>query len=253
MKKTRHLNAISNKFAFTTDTRMNDFDNSFYERTEALIGHDGIAKLSRARVAVFGIGGVGSYAFEALVRSGVGRIIVVDADTVEASNCNRQLIATQSTIGTPKVDCAIRRAYDINPGCVIESHRIFIAPENIYDLLRSEITHAIDAIDSIESKIALIHALLQKGIPFVSCMGGAQRLDPSKIRISDISKTFGCPHAKSVRRRLRSIGIEHGVRCVYSTETPAIRTHNMLGSISYIPGIIGLTAAGIIINDILYE
>ncbi len=232
---------------------MNDFKNPFYERTEALIGASGITRLALARVAVFGIGGVGSYAFEALVRAGVGTLIIIDTDVVEESNCNRQLIALRSTIGTPKVDCAIQRAYDINPNCAIESHRIFVAPENINDFLSSEITHAIDAIDSIESKIALIHALWERNIPFVSCMGGAQRLDPSKIRISDISETFACPHAKSVRRRLRSIGIEHGVRCVYSTETPVIRTHDMLGSISYIPGIIGLTAAGIIINDILHN
>ncbi len=235
----------------STVADMDDFENSFYSRTKAILGADGISRLFRARVAVFGIGGVGSYAFEALVRAGVGTLIIVDADIVEESNCNRQLIALQSTIGIPKVDAAARRAHDINPHCVIENHTLFINPENINSLLEMEITHAIDAIDSIESKIALIQALRQQDIPFVSCMGGAQRLDPTKIKVSDISDTFGCPHAKSIRRRLRAIGIEKGIRCVYSTETPVRKSHNTHGSISYIPGIIGLTAAGIIINDIV--
>lgn len=241
------------QFIFMLNHHMNNFENSFHGRTKALVGADGISRLARARVALFGIGGVGSYAFEALVRAGVGTIIIVDADAVEESNCNRQLIALQSNIGTPKVDAAARRAHDINPNCTIETHRIFITPENIPDLLNARITHAIDAIDSIEPKIALIQALHNQGIFFVSCMGGAQRLDPTKIKVSDIADTFGCPHAKSIRRRLRTIGITEGVRCVYSIESPAVRKEHSLGSISYIPGIIGLTAAGIIINDILHK
>lgn len=253
-KNQLHVSCFCNIIRFfRPDIYMNEYNTPFYERTKALLGADGISRLARARVAVFGIGGVGSYSFEALVRAGVGNLIIIDADVVEESNCNRQLIALQSTIGIPKVDVAIRRAHDINPNCVIENHKLFINAENINPLFKMEFTHAIDAIDSNESKIALIRALLQRKIAFVACMGGAQRLDPTKVRISDIANTFGCPHAKSIRRRLRAIGIEKGVRCVYSTETPAVRSHNTLGSISYIPGIIGLTAAGIIINDILHN
>ncbi len=230
---------------------MEDFEQPFWDRTKALVGADGAAKLERAHVAVFGIGGVGSYAFEALVRAGIGRICIVDSDAVEGSNCNRQIIALQSTVGHAKVDVAAKRAHDINPNSNIECHQIFLSPENIDMFFNSGFTHAIDAIDSIESKIALIQSLKERRVSFVSCMGGAQRLDPTKIRCADISETFGCPHAKSVRRRLRALGITQGVRSVFSIEQPQPACKEKLGSISYIPGIIGLTAAGIIINDIL--
>lgn len=230
---------------------MINFSNPFYDRTKALVGADGVELLAQSCVAVFGIGGVGSYAFEALVRAGVGRLIIIDADAVEESNCNRQLIALKSTQGKAKVDVAASRAHDIHPECDVTALRVFISPENIDSYIHLGFTHAIDAIDSIESKIALIRALKERNIPFVSCMGGAQRIDPTKIRVSDIAETFGCPHAKSIRKRLRAVGISRGVRCVFSSEHPTPATKEKLGSISYIPGIIGLTAAGIIINDIL--
>ncbi|MCX7678030.1 MAG: tRNA threonylcarbamoyladenosine dehydratase [Spirochaetes bacterium] len=241
-----------NKFRMRATGSINEglVNSLFYERTIALVGTEGMSSLSRACVAVFGIGGVGSYAFEALVRAGVGKLVIIDADEVEESNCNRQLIALKSTIGTAKVDVAAQRALDINPHCKVETHRTFITSENLH-LIKSKFTHAIDAIDSIESKISLIRFLKDHNIFFVSCMGGAQRLDPTKVRVADISRTFGCPHAKSVRRRLRTVGIEKGVRCVFSIEQPKGQDRKHRGSISYVPGIIGLTAAGIVILDIL--
>ncbi len=235
-----------------------------FSRTEILVGEEGIAHLRGASVAIAGLGGVGSYAAEAIVRAGVGRVLLIDCDSVEISNLNRQLIAMESTLGRPKVEVAAERFHDINPSAEIIALRETITPENVSALIPPEFDCVIDAIDTVASKIALLATLHARGASFVSCMGAASRLNPSGILVADIRDTAHCALARIVRKELRTRGIEHGVRCVYSQEylnrsveapvaadgSKAMKRRAQ-GSISYVPGIIGLTAAGLIVNDIL--
>ncbi len=234
-----------------------------HHRTRLLVGDEGTDRLKRAHVAVFGLGGVGSYAFEALVRSGIGKILAVDADTVMASNLNRQLVALQDTLGRPKVEVARERALAINPSVQVDARRVFVYANNIDDLLNADLDYAIDAIDTLEPKISLLIALQQRSIKTVSCMGAARRLDPCGIQVADISHTQGCPLARRVRRALRTAGIGQGIQCVYSKgpivpdrdESDTVPLKNgerrPFGSISYVPGLIGLTAAGIVIQHLV--
>ena len=229
-------------------------------RTEILIGKQGVDKLARAGVAVFGLGGVGSYALEALARAGVGRLYLFDYDRVSPSNANRQLLALQSTMGQDKVAVALERVRDINPSAAVYPGTVRLAEENINTTITPDIEYAIDAIDELAPKAALIITLVQKGIPFVSSMGAGSKLNPCGIKVADISKTSHCPLARAMRTRLKKAGITTGVRCVYSEEnlnavipnedddSPKAFTQ---GSISYVPAIFGLTAAGLIIQDII--
>ncbi len=227
-----------------------------FSRTRQLVGEDGMCRLRSATVVVCGLGGVGSYAFEALVRAGIGHIVAIDADTVEASNINRQLVALDNTVGQAKVEIVRQRAALIHPDGIITPIQARITPENADSLIPSGVGYGVDAIDSLDAKIALIRLFCARGIPFVSCMGAARRLDPTRIQVADIAATQYCPLAKRVRLALRACGIQRGVRCVYSSEPacaekePASASRSY-GSLSFIPGIIGLTAAGVIINDIL--
>ena len=246
---------------------MNNTEKSFYERTLILLGEEKVKRLKSAHIAIFGLGGVGSYALEALIRAGVGTITLVDCDRIEESNINRQLLANYSSIGKYKVDEAEERARNINPNIVIHKFALFVKKENIYEILKTGFHFAIDAIDTVESKIDLLAELYHKKIYMVSCMGAGMKLDPLCVKISDISKTHTCPLAKIIRTRLREKSIHHGITCVFSTESPMqkqmnnttnryipIDTHpnkQPIGSISYIPGIIGLTAAGTLIQHIL--
>ncbi len=231
-------------------------------RTEIIIGQEGITKLKNATVAVFGLGGVGGYSVEALARAGVGRLILVDYDTVAPSNINRQILSLQSTIGRYKTDVAAERIRDINSKTEIISIKTRLLPDNIADTIPWDYSsfYAIDAIDEIDSKVSLICELNKRGVPLVSSMGAGSRLSPAGVTISDISKTDYCPLARTLRKKLKDAGVTSGVRCIYSREN--LNTHateeigngitkKVQGSISYIPGIFGLTAAGIIINDIL--
>lgn len=229
-------------------------------RTEILIGADGIDKLRRSTVIIVGLGGVGGHAAEAIVRAGVGRIIIADYDTVATSNINRQILSLQPDMGRKKTDVAAERFREINPDVEIISYHERITPQNIEMLFpeSAERLYAIDAIDEIDSKVALIIELKKRGIPFISSMGAGSRLDPSLVRVDDISRTNYCPLARVIRKRLRLAGIKKGVRCIYSIENlnrfaePEPGTEKKRqGSISFMPGIFGLTAAGVIINDII--
>jgi len=229
-------------------------------RTEILISSDGVEKLRKATVMIIGLGGVGGHAAEAIVRAGAGKVIIADYDTVAPSNLNRQILSLSSNIGLKKTDAAAERFKNINPEINITSYSEHLSPDNI-GMIFPEYTdnlYAIDAIDEIDAKVALISELWKRGIPFVSSMGAGSRLNPSLVKIADISKTEHCPLARVIRKRLRLAGIEKGVRCIYSTENlnriaepDAEGEKRKQGSISFMPGIFGLTAAGVIINDII--
>jgi tRNA A37 threonylcarbamoyladenosine dehydratase len=228
-------------------------------RTEILIGEDRLNRLRTATVAIFGLGGVGGHAAEAIVRAGVGNVIIADYDRVTSSNINRQILSLESTMGIMKTEAAEQRFRDINPQLKIQTISSRITPDNIATIIEfKKPMYAIDAIDEIESKAALIKVFLNNNIPFVSSMGAGSRLDSSKIKIDDISKTHSCPLARIMRKKLKQEGIEKGVRCIFSTENlNKIKEpehsdgKRMQGSTSFIPGIFGLIAAGIIINDII--
>lgn len=228
-------------------------------RSEILIGQENLDKLRESTVAVFGLGGVGGYAAEAIARAGVGTMIIADYDHVTPSNINRQILSLSSNMGELKTEVAYKRIKDINPEIILIKISDRLTPGNISGLIPREIfLYAIDAIDEIESKTSLITELVNRNIPFVSSMGAGSRLDSSKIRIDDISGTEYCPLARIMRKQLKTAGIYKGVRCIYSTENlnkvrePESGTgKRMQGSISFIPGIFGLMAAGVIINDII--
>jgi len=245
-------------------------------RTELLIGSDGLETLRNKRVMICGIGGVGSYAAEALGRAGVGHITLVDFDDICLTNVNRQLHALTSTVGRPKVEAMAERLRDINPEAEVVAVKAFFSTENAAELLSPRPDYVLDAIDHFTAKIALITTCRDQDIPVISSMGAANKLDPTKIHVADISATRNCRMARSVRKLLRKAGIEQGVSVVYSTEghrelnpqaafcgTECIcpnrddqifRCDNrrvILGSISYIPSIFGLTMAGVVVNDLL--
>lgn len=232
----------------------------FSTRTEMLIGSEGVARLARSRVAVFGLGGVGSHAAEALARAGVGHLELIDADVVESSNINRQLPALHSTIGQPKVLVLKERFLDINPQIKITPRQEFYCPENGSQFLHSELDYVVDAIDTVSSKIDLIARCLAMSIPVISSMGTGNRLDPGAFRVADISTTSVCPLARVVRRGLRLKGIEKGVEVVYSVETP-LRPRELAGnprsgkrppgSISFVPAVAGFLLAGVVIRRLL--
>lgn len=240
---------------------------NFSERTITLLGEEKFTKLQSAHVAVFGLGGVGSYALEALVRAGIGTITIVDFDKIEESNINRQILATYPDIGKYKVDIAEKRMLKINPGITIHKFPTFVNSENISEIIQKGFHFSIDAIDTLSSKIDLLVSLHKEKIFTVSCMGAGMKLDPLSIRISDISKTHTCPLARNVRIELRKRGITNGITCVFSTEAPKQKQTNnnfndhitiinnvnkqIIGSISYVPGIFGLTSAGVLIKKIL--
>ncbi len=235
-----------------------DSNNEYFERfsrTSILIGHDKLRKLLRSTVCIAGLGGVGGYAFEAIVRAGIGTIYIIDFDIVDISNCNRQILATDSTLGIPKVDVAFQRAKDINPDIIIHKYNMHITPDNVANLFQSHFDFVIDAIDDVAAKAALIEYLHAHSIPFISCMGAAKALDPLSLRISDISKSQYCPLARVVRKRLKERNITKGVTCVYFHEERVKNRgysdkENVPGSLSYMPGIMGLAAAGFAIRHL---
>ena len=192
-----------------------------FSRTERLIGAAALEALTRAHIAVFGLGGVGSYAAEALVRSGVGALDLVDNDRIHASNMNRQLFALRSTEGAYKVDAAASRFADINPACRIVTHRLFFSPETAGAIDFSQFDYIIDAIDSVGSKIALVQAAHTFRVPIISCMGTGNKLNPAAFTVADVFETSVCPLARVMRRELRKRNIPQ-LKVVYSTETPAV-------------------------------
>lgn len=219
---------------------------SDFTRTIDLIGRPAFEKLQNSSVCVFGCGGVGSYVVEALARSGVGRITIVDNDVVDRSNINRQLIALSSTVGMPKAQAAAERVADINPDCVVTPVELFFDSEHTIPL---DFDYIADAIDSVPSKLFLIEEAAKRGVPVISAMGTGNKLNPSEFEVSDISKTAYCPLAKKMRCELRKRGINH-LKVVYSREEPAVRAVPP-ASISFVPGSAGLLMAGEIIKDLI--
>lgn len=226
----------------------------FLSRTELLLGSDGIERLKNAHVAVFGVGGVGGYVAEALVRSGVGEIDVIDNDTVSVSNINRQIIALHSTIGMYKVDAVRERALDINPNVKINCYRTFFMPDTADEFDFSKYTYVADAIDTVTGKIEIIMRAKAAGAAVISAMGAGNKLDPSRFEVEDIYKTSVCPLARVMRRELRARGIKD-LKVVYSKEE-AIKASESVGerrapaSIAFVPAAVGLVMAGEIIRDI---
>ena len=231
-----------------------------FSRTRMLLGDAAMDRLKRARVAVFGIGGVGGHVVEALTRSGVGALDLVDSDRVELSNLNRQIIATQGTLGMLKVDAAKARVLSINPDCQVQTHPIFFLPETADQFDFTQYDYVVDAIDTVTGKLQLIETAKAAAVPVISAMGAGNKLDPTAFRVADISETSVCPLARVMRRELRKRGIEH-VKVVYSTE-PALSPapadeetgrRSTPGSVAFVPAVAGLVLAGEVIKDLIKE
>ena len=244
-----------------------------FSRTELLIGKDGIEKLQNAKVAIFGIGGVGSFVVEGLVRAGIGNFILVDDDKVCLTNLNRQIIATRKTVGKLKVEVAKERILEINPNAHVEIYQEFFMP-NSKEILDNTVDYVIDAVDTVTAKIELVLRANRLNIPIISCMGTGNKLDPTKFEVTDIYKTSICPLAKVMRKELRARGIEK-LKVVYSKEEPikpdetlecscktgcicppgtvrkCTARNQVPGSISFVPSVAGLIVAGEVIKDII--
>ena len=229
-------------------------------RTEMLLGTRALERLQGARVAVFGLGGVGGYAVEALARSGVGSLDLIDNDTVSISNLNRQILATHSTVGMRKVDAARQRVLDINPECQVRTYPVFYTPETADSFDFTQYDYIVDAIDTVTGKLALVEHARAAGTPIICCMGTGNKLDASAFQVADISKTSMCPLARVMRRELAKRGIRH-LKVVYSQEealTPtgweeeaaALGKRQIPGSVAFVPGAAGLLLAGEVIRDL---
>lgn len=226
-----------------------------FSRTELLIGKENLEKLKNSKVAIFGIGGVGSFVLEALTRAGIGNFILVDKDNVDLSNLNRQIIATRKTVGKPKVEVAKERILEINPNAEVEIYKEFFMPET-EGILDSTISYVVDAIDTVTAKIELVKRAQELNIPIISSMGTGNKLDPTKFEVSDIYKTSVCPLAKVMRKELKARKIKK-LKVVYSKELPIKVARNeevikqIPGSISFVPSVAGLIIAGEVIKDII--
>lgn len=225
-----------------------------------LIGDAGVEKLHKSHVAVFGLGGVGSYTAEALARAGVGELTVVDSDTVSVTNINRQLYALNSTVGVKKTDVAAQRIKDINPDCIVHIIDGFYLPENAADFFVSHYDYIADAVDTVSAKLSLAAEAQRRGIPIVSCMGTGNKLDPTLFRVSDISQTSVCPLCRVMRRELKARGVK-SLRVVWSPEPPLTpgecaegsTRRAVPGSISFVPPVAGMIMAGEIVKNLIGE
>lgn len=234
-----------------------------FSRTELLLGKEAIKLLSQKRVAVFGVGGVGGHVVEALVRSGVGIIDIIDNDIISITNMNRQLIATHSTVGMDKVDVMEQRIHDINPDCIVNKHKCFFLPETQEQFDFSEYDYVVDAVDTVTAKIALVMACNETNTRIISCMGAGNKLDPTQFEVADIYKTSVCPLAKVMRRELRKRRIKK-LKVVYSKEEAILPIENedmfeemetsgkrsIPGSNAFVPSVAGLIIAGEVIKDL---
>ena len=232
---------------------------NWLERTELLIKEDGIEKLQTSNLLIIGLGGVGSFAAEFLARAGVGKMTIVDGDIVDITNINRQLPALHSTIGKSKVELVAQRLLDINPQLELVQINEFLTPERMEEVVDSQkFNYILDCIDSVTPKITLLLLAKRKRIKVVSCMGAGGKIDPAKVMVRDISKTYNCFLAKQVRKRLKKEHIDKGIRCVFSNEIQDEESLKMTdgtnykrsfyGTISYIPALFGLYAASEVIN-----
>ena len=234
--------------------------NEQFLRTAMLLGEDAVERLQKARVAVFGIGGVGGYTVEALARSGIGQLDLIDNDDVSRSNINRQILATHSTVGMPKVEAAKARVMDINPDCVVRTHQVFYTPETADQFDFRDYDYIVDAIDTVTGKLALVERAVAVNTPIICCMGTGNKLDASAFQVADISKTTMCPLARIMRKELGKRGIKH-LKVVYSQEealsptgweeeAAALGKRQIPGSVSFVPGAAGLILAGEVIKDL---
>ncbi len=233
-----------------------------FSRSELLVGSHGIDKLKNSFVAVFGVGGVGSYTVEALVRSGVGSIAIFDDDKVSVTNINRQLIATSKTIGMNKVEVMRDRILEINPQVNVEVNQVFYGPKNAdqYDL--SKYDYVVDAIDTVSSKLTLIEKAKEANTPIISSMGAGNKLDPTRFEVADIYMTSMCPLARAMRSELRKRGVD-SLKVVYSREPVLTPIENeeicppgrrqIPGSVSFVPSVAGLIVAGEVVKDLIYK
>ena len=227
-------------------------------RTELLIGEDGIEKLHNSKVIVFGIGGVGSFVVEALTRAGVGNLILVDNDTICISNLNRQIHATQATVGNVKVEAMKSRVLSINPNCKVEAKQEFITADNIQEIIPKDIDYVVDAIDTVTSKLALAEYCYKNDIKLIASMGTGNKIDPTQFRVTDVFKTKVCPLAKVMRAELRKRGVKK-LKVVYSEEIPMVpnkgravpsQKRQTPGSISFVPPVAGMIIGGEVIKDL---
>ena len=222
-----------------------------FTRTETLIGKEALEKLSNARVAVFGIGGVGGYTVEALARSGVGEIDLIDNDTVNLTNINRQIIALHSTVGEYKVDIAKQRILDINPNIKVNTFKTFFTSETSSDFDFSQYDYVVDAIDTVNGKLELILKSKEAETPVISSMGAGNKLNPEMFEVADIYKTSVCPLAKVMRQELKKRGIKN-LKVVYSKEIPIKKEGQRIpASIAFVPSVVGLIIAGEVIKDLI--
>ncbi len=231
-----------------------------YSRTELLIGSEGMEQLRGASVLVFGVGGVGSHCIEALARSGIGHLILVDNDTVSLTNINRQSIALHSTVGQYKTKVMKEKIRDIDPAIRVDTYETFVLPDNVETVFREQPDYVIDAIDTVTAKLAVIEYAQERGIPVISSMGTGNKLHPELFEITDISKTSVCPLCRVMRRELKARGIAH-LKVVYSKEKPVDTSgretgedpgarRSVPGSISFVPPAAGLLIAGEVIREL---
>lgn len=226
-----------------------------FDRTEILLGFDAISMLKGSSVAVFGVGGVGSYTVEALVRGGVGTLYLYDGDVVSETNINRQLVATTKTVGRAKVDVAAEHCLDVNPDISVYAEKLFFNADNADSVDFTKFDYIVDAIDTVSSKLLLIEKAKASDVPVISCMGAGNKLDPTRFEVTDISKTSVCPLAKVMRYELKKRGITK-VKVLYSREEPIKhgKTENgkpLPGSVSFVPSVAGLIIAGEVIKDLV--
>ena len=230
-------------------------------RTELLIGEEGINKLHNSKVIVFGVGGVGSFVVEALTRAGVGNLVLVDNDTICISNLNRQIHATQATVGNIKVEAMKNRVLSINPNCNVEAKQIYISADNIEEVITDDIDYVVDAIDTVTSKLALAKYCYENNIKIISSMGTGNKMDPTQFKVTDIYKTKVCPLAKVMRSELKKRGVKK-LKVVYSEEIPMTpdkgdavpsAKRQTPGSISFVPPVAGMIIGGEVIKDIISE
>jgi len=244
-----------------------------FSRTEMLIGKEGLAKLKKSKVAVFGIGGVGSYAVEALARSGVGSFVLVDGDDITLTNLNRQIHATTKTIGLPKVQVMRERILEINPLASVEAYKVMYGPANGAELISSSYSYVIDAVDMVSAKLDLVERCTAAGIPIISSMGAGNKLDPTRFEVADIYSTSVCPLARVMRHELRKRGIR-ALKVVYSKEPPVSRfpqeddyadngedqssrdkvraeRGSIPGSVAFVPSVAGMLLAAEVIKDLI--
>lgn len=221
-----------------------------FDRTSLVLGKDNIEKIRNSNVCICGIGGVGSYALEALCRMGINKITIIDKDVVDATNINRQLVASWCTVSMPKSEVAKIHVETINPKAYVNAITEYIDVANVSQFITTDFDYVIDAIDCISSKIAIIKRCKELHIPVISSMGMGNRMEPLKIKVADISKTNTCPLARLVRKRLKELNIQ-GLKVVYSEEEPVKNVENKLGSTPFVPPVAGLIIASEVVKDII--